>query len=373
MQPTGAEFFDGETAGRHSVFVALSKDRQALEITGQTLPGALQWKLPDLRALHDTADPSRLILTRLAETTDEAPRDPARLVIHDPDLIAWLHRTRPNLFKQDLHKGTGRKAVKYAAGAVVAALMMLFVILPAMANTLARILPIEREIAFGKTVTAQMERVLGGTRIGALHCDDPAGNAALQAMLRRLTAGQQMRYDIELQVLDHPMINAFAAPGGQVVILRGLLDKASGPDEVAGVLAHELGHVEARDATRNALRAAGSAGLLSMLIGDFTGGALFAILGEHMINASYTRDAEGQADAFALRMLDNSGVSATGFAAFFDVIDAELGGLELPGYLATHPVTAERAEQARSFAESQSDTNPILNRAEWQALQRICD
>ncbi|WP_417211652.1 M48 family metallopeptidase [Antarctobacter sp.] len=371
MQKTEAHFFDGLTAGRHEVHVALSDDRQAMLITGDSLAEPLRWSLMDLRALSDTSHKGRLTLTRHAETDDEAPRDPARLVLHDPELIAWMHRTRPGLFRRDLHKGTWRKVFLYSGGALVAAGLMLFVILPAMANTLAQIIPVEREIAFGKVVTSQMERVLGRTDKKSLRCEDPAGRAALITMLARLTDNREMEYQISAQVFDHAMVNAFAAPGGQVVILRGLLESAQSPDEVAGVLAHEIGHVESRDATRHALRTAGSAGLLTMLIGDFTGGAAIALVGEQLITAAYTRDAEAAADLFALDMLASANVDATGFARFFDEL-GDLQGIEIPAYLSTHPVTAERAEQARGFAQTQSGTRPILNKAEWQALRAIC-
>lgn len=368
---TPAQFFDGHTAQRHKVHITLSVDRHALCVTGDSLPQPLRWRLMDLRALGDASDRTRLTLTRHAESTDESPRDVARLVISDPDLVDWLHRTRPDLFRTDLHKGTGRKVLTYTAGAIAACALMLFVILPAMADTMARIIPVEREAAFGKTVTANMERVLGASRVGDLRCRNPEGEAALQAMLTRLTLNRDMAYEVQLQVFDHPMVNAFAAPGGQVVLLRGLLEEASHPDEVAGVLAHEIAHVEHRDATRQALRAAGSAGILTMIVGDFTGGAAVAVIGEHMISASYTREAEAAADLFALDMLDTAGVSARGFATFFDTID-DLKGFELPQYLATHPVTKERAEQARGFADTQGGTAPILSDGEWRALQNIC-
>ena len=73
----------------------------------------------------------------------------------------------------------------------------------------------------------------------------------------------------------------------------------------------------------------------------------------------------------ALDMLQAAQVNATGFARFFDELDG-LDDFEIPAYLSTHPVTAERAEQARGFAQSQSGTRPILSDAEWQALRNIC-
>lgn len=371
--PTPAQFYDGRTAARHAVTVTPGTDRQSLRIEGDSLPAPLHWTLMTLRALEDSSDSTRLTLTRHAPSDDETPHDVARLVIQDPDLIAWLHKTRPVLFKRERHPGLMRKLALYAGGAIAATAALIFVILPALANTLATYIPIDREVAFGKTVVNQMERQLnwlGGD--GDLGCSNPEGRAALDKMLARLTDPQDMAYDIELQVFDHGMVNAFAAPGGQVVLLRGLIDKADTPEEVAGVLAHELGHVESRDATRLALRSAGSAGLLTMLLGDFTGGAAFAIIGETLISASYTRDAEADADQFALDMLADAQVDAEGFADFFDVL-ADMQGVEIPEYLSSHPVTATRAARAHSFAEGQEATDPILSDTEWLALKAICD
>lgn len=372
MQPGAAHFFDGMTAQRHDVHIVLGPSRMELVITGDSLPAALHWPLTDLRADRDGASDTRLVLMRHADRDDDIPRDDARLILLDPTQIAWVQKTRPHLFRRDVRRGTGKRVLTWAAGAIGAVALMLFVILPAMANTLAKVIPRDSEIAFGKTVSAQMERALGGGALGKMTCSSPKGDAALSAMVARLTNDQALSYDLTVRVLNHPMINAFAAPGGQVVILRGLLDKATSPDEVAAVLAHEIGHVEARDPTRAALRAAGSAGLLTMLIGDFTGGAALAIVGEHLLSASYTRQAEAEADEFALAMLDRANVDADGLAAFFDKLDAMGGRLEVPEYLSTHPDTTERAKRARSFSQGQSGGTPVLSDTDWAALQSIC-
>lgn len=377
--------YDGETARAHAVRLGLSPDRQSLAITGETLPAPLHWRLADLRAVGDERPRrDRLTLSRHMDTADEAPRDPARLVIEDAGLIAAIRASRPNLARRDLHRGTLRRVLLYAGGAVAAVLVMLFVILPSMADTLARIIPMEREVAFGKSVMGQLEGMLGGRDLGALHCDAPAGRAALDALEARLTDGQSLEYEIEITVFDHPMLNAFAAPGGQVVLMRGLIEKARGPDEVAGVLAHEIGHVVSRDPTRNALRATGSAGILSLVLGDFTGGAIFVALGEAMMNASYTRAAEAAADAYALGLLGAADISTRGFADFFDTLRRERGQgaaahdleeraeEERSGYLATHPASGGRAALARDFAETQQGTRPALDDARWQALRNIC-
>ncbi len=365
-QPVSGTYFDGQTAVRHDV--QIKAYGEYLGITPVAPPGKpFIWPLARIRALDGhKARHGPLTITLQADTDDEAPRDPARLIINDSSFANWL-RSLPTLTRRDLRRGTWGKVALYVGGAAAAVALILFVFLPRIADELASRMPIEREVAFGQLVMAQMESLLGDGSPAAA-CNAPAGLAALEVMRQRLTAGQGLRYDLTLRVLDTPMVNAFAAPGGQIVILRGLLDDASTPAEVAGVLAHEIGHVEARDPTRLAFRAAGSAGILSLVLGDATGGTLIAIVGDQMLSAAYTREAEAAADAFAHRLLTDTGIGTAGLAAFFDRIEVE--GMELPEYLSTHPTTTGRAAAAR--AADQGVVTPVMSDAEWAALQGIC-
>ncbi|MGL4322128.1 MAG: M48 family metallopeptidase, partial [Paracoccaceae bacterium] len=301
------------------------------------------------------------------DTDDEQPRDPARLVLQPGSMADWVRTAAPSLTARDVRPGTWGKVIWRTTAALAALAAIVFVILPRLSDTLAERLPIEREVAFGQLVVANMEQFLGGEG-GSLTCQNPAGLAALQRLEDRLTKGQGLQYDLSLQVFDHGMVNAFAAPGGQLVILRGLLDEAETPAEVAGVLAHEVGHVEARDPTRLAFRAVGSAGILSLLLGDATGGSLIAIMGDQVLSASYTREAEAAADAFAFRLLNDTGVGTAGLASFFEGLNGK--GINLPEYLSTHPDTAGRAAAAR--AADGATHEAVLSYADWAALKGIC-
>ncbi len=375
MMATG-RFFDGESGQRLEVELAVDTSAETLRLTHPDLPmGSQYWPLDAVRALSDHARDDQLVLSLRADASlDSALIRTARLTLDDADMISILTRLCPDLKRRDVAAGTGRKVVTRIGLAVGAVALMIFVILPALASTLAILIPIEREVAYGKTVVNQMERFLGSKTIGGLACTNPDGVAALGAMTDRLTSAAELNYDLSIGVFDHKMINAFAAPGGQIVIMRGLIEKAKTPDEVAAVLAHEIGHVEARDTTRNALRAAGSAGLLALVLGDFAGGSAVVVVAEYTLNASYTREAEAAADVFALNMLEASQTDAEALATFFD----SLAGVErtlpdLPVYLSSHPETIDRASAAREFAQSQGRTTPILTDAQWADLQDICD
>ncbi|WP_108836368.1 M48 family metallopeptidase [Tateyamaria sp. Alg231-49] len=374
MQAVG-RFFDGESGQRLDVDLAVDTAAETLRLTHPELPlGSQYWPLDAIRALADHARTDQVVLKLRADAAlDSGLIRTARLTVEDADMISILTRLCPDLKRRDVAQGTGRKVATRVGVAAAAIGLMIFVILPAMANTLATLIPIEREVAYGKTVVNQMERFLGGKEVGGLACTNPDGRAALDKMTARLTEAGDLRYDLNIGVFNHKMVNAFAAPGGQIVIMRGLLDRAETPDEIAAVLAHEIGHVEARDTTRNALRAAGSAGLLALVLGDFAGGSAVVVAAEYTLNASYTREAEAAADVFALNMMEAAGADAEALATFFDSLD----GLErtlpdLPEYLSSHPETTDRAEAARTFAKTQGRTTPILDDKEWAALQNIC-
>ena len=161
-----------------------------------------------------------------------------------------------------------------------------------------------------------------------------------------------------------------ALPGGFVVFFRGLIDKATEPEQIAAVFAHEVGHVVSRDPTRHALRSAGSIGVLGLLFGDFAGGTIVLFLTEQLINAKYSQGAEAQADRYALGLLDSAGISAEGLAGFFDRIAADTD--MLPEYTSSHPLSAGRAQRAHDQAGMQGDTRPSLDDADWVALKAIC-
>ena len=368
-------FFDGESGQRLEVELHLDRAAETLRLTHPDLPhGSQYWPFRAIRALADQAREDQLILSLYDDgALDSALITTARLTVDDPGMIQELKSRCRNLKRKDLKEGTGRKIVVRAGAAIDAIALMILDILPAMATTLARLIPIEREIAYGKSVVGQMERFLGGSEPGALLCSNPDGLEALNAMEDRLLKTTETIYDLNIVVFNHRMVNAFAAPGGQIVIMRGLLDRAKDADEVAAVLAHEIGHVEARDVTRNALRAAGSAGLLSMVLGDFAGGSAVVLAADHTLNASYTRAAEAQADVYGMNMLRDANVSVHAMSGFFQGLsDLEGSGPKVPSYLRSHPETSSRAEAAREFAQGQIGTRSVISDKHWADLKNIC-
>lgn len=373
--PVPAILFDGNTAVPNEVLVAPSMDGLSLKIwrTDGSAP-FLNWPFDRLRGLLDQSSDEQLVLMLMADTKDETPRDSARLVLTDGRAITWLRQTRPGLFRRDIRPGTFRRVALWLGAAAASLLLMLFVILPNLSDRLAGWISPETEADVGRAMLAQVSKFFGAANLEDIECRGTAGQQALLHLQDRLTKDRNIGYDIQLRVVNHDMVNAFALPGGQVIILRGLLDEANGPDEVAGVLAHEIGHVAHRDPTRLMLRAAGSAGLLSLILGDVTGGTLIAIAGDQLMQASYTRDAEANADAFAFQLMTDTGISSDGLADFFTRIAKITDGV--PEFLSSHPLSADRAARAYANAELEKSSGvaltPALSTSDWTELKGIC-
>lgn len=165
----------------------------------------------------------------------------------------------------------------------------------------------------------------------------------LQGLLDRVAAAAPLRLGpVQLQLIDNPVENAAALPGGRVLLFSGLLNRAESENEVAMVLAHELGHVVHRDPLRALGRGLVLVFLASSLIGEersvetFIGGSL--TLG----HLSYSRDQERAADRFAVETLVGLYGHAGGATAFFGRVQAAGRDAYRPQALSTHPESAAR-------------------------------
>ncbi|MEM7440073.1 MAG: M48 family metallopeptidase [Pseudomonadota bacterium] len=367
--PVAAKYFDGSSAKKHTVTAHLAQRHgaQVLVITGYGADEIL-WPASELREVTDQAREEGIVLS-------QGQSGIARVIVPHGDAERAIRSVAANLGKRQVTGRQWRKVGLWASGAVASVLLILFIILPALANTLATMIPPAREQALGDQTLEQISGFLGGEGADDMTCSDPAGLAALEKMTARLAGNRTFDYDLEIRVFDHGMINAFAVPGGNVVLFDGLLEAATSPEEVAGVLAHEIAHVVNRDPTRLTLRTAGSVGILGMVFGDFAGGAVALVLVERLMNASYSQEAETAADNYAHVMLAEADLPSTPFAEFFETLRAKHGDSEgFMSHLASHPNLAGRAKAAE-----EADTvggaayAPVLNASEWAALKAICD
>ena len=358
-------FLDGDHASIQPVRITFADPSKALVI--HTADGPLNWPYEDIRALKDQAGDDALILRLQADPT-------ARLIIQNDTDCHLLRARAKKLHKRAKTIRRGRLAA-WALAAFGSVALIIFVLVPFVADRLAEYLPPAGEKALGDATFEQIRNALDETGLEALAiCDAPEGRAALDKIETRITAGMDLETPLTVHVLDHPMVNAFALPGGYVVFFRGLIEAAETPEEVAAVFAHEVGHVVSRDPTRVALRSAGSIGVLGLLLGDFAGGAVVLFMAERIIQADYTQDAEAAADTFAHTALLAADLPPSAIGTFFERLAEDHGeDAGILEHFMSHPALGDRIAAAHDAEPTEAIFSPVLASEEWQALREICD
>lgn len=360
----GSAYFDGDSPVPRRVTLIVDHVAGILEIG---LPGSdaagLRWPLDEIRQLEDTAGRDGVILRWTGDPL-------ARLHLADASILQHM----PHLTRRSPPKGRMRLAA-WALAAVAGVALQIGVLVPLLADRLATFVPPAGERALGEATFGQIREALAGAGLPPLDtCDNADGLAALETMLVRLGVPRGTEDAIKVFVLDHEMVNAFALPGGYVVFFRGMIDAALSPNEIAAVLAHEVGHVENRDPTRHALRSAGSIGILGLLFGDFAGGAAVLFLTEQLISASYSQSAEAGADEYAYGALEAADVSPAALGDMFDRLRVKYGDAEgVVAHFLSHPTLGSRIERARAAAREGAIYQDILGDDAWDALKAVCD
>lgn len=356
-------YLDGESARAHPVHVTLTKEALLLVEARDAGREVAVWPLATLRRIDAHGAHLRLAPDHESD---------ARLTIREMPLAAAIRTVAPALgARAPRNAKLQRKLAVWVSAAVGSVVLIVFVIAPMLADQLAEALPPEREVALGdrlaETIAEEGVALLG---ISAGWCRAPEGRAALEKMTERLVQVADAHVPIRVEVLGSAAPNAFALPGGRIIILDALIRQADEPAEVAGVLAHEIGHTLARDPTRNVLRSVASGAVVSYLFGDFFGGFLLVAMVDAAVDAQYSQEAERAADRMAVRLLAASEIPIAPLAGFFRKIAQEYG--DGGGYLSSHPASSERQAEIEAAARPDAPTRPILTPAEWAALQRIC-
>lgn len=254
----------------------------------------------------------------------------------------------------------------WAAAAVVVVSVLLSLSSLSPSRAIAGMLPDSVRLRLGQQVVTSMTA-------NRKTCTEAAGKQALDKLVKRLSDATGHSKPFNVVVVDWGLLNAFASPGEQIVLTRGLISKAESPDEVAGVLGHEMGHGIRLHPETGIVRAIGLSAAVELMVGG--GGGTLGNVGLMLAQLSYTRDNEREADDQALDILKNAKISHRGFADFFkrlDEIEAKMGGRTVTSMdiLRTHPQTEER----RRHISMQPDypSTPSLTSEEWQALRTIC-
>lgn len=356
-------YLDGQSAHRRRGTIHLEPTSLRILLDDGS---ALIWSYAEITQTQGSYAGEQVRLERGGELAEA-------LLIDDSAFLAAFHQLLPDRASRfhNPAKRQQRLRLTIIAGCASAVLILGLYIwgIPTLALLAAPWVPVSWEEELGQNmlqyVAPEKER-----------CNDPPRLARIEEIVRRLLAGQpQSAYRFKIYVVNQPVFNALAAPGGHIVIFRGLLDRSESAEELAGVLAHELQHVLKRHVTRALLEYASTSFLVAAVLGDVSGMVSFGVEAAQMLaQMRFSRQHESEADEAGLKMLLAAQVDPAGMIAFFEAVKREEGKLPaVAAYVSTHPQTEERIARLKALGAGVGEkSKKLLADYAWDDIKKLC-
>jgi beta-barrel assembly-enhancing protease len=324
---------------------------------GRTAAGSLTI---ERRILHFKSDLAAIELPLDGLVIRAGGHNSEQIFLQHPQLLDWSVYTSDRSILQDpalrdeislreqlkaLPRSTGLPKWIWVLAAIPVFIIAMLVIAATQKDRLVRVLAAKVPIAWEQKLGQELfDQVKSGSRM----IDDPEMHRQIATVTTRLLpvlAGSG--YDFEFHVVADTNINAFAIPGGHVVIHTGLLQSVKTPEELAGVLAHEIAHVTQRHAFRKIIESAGLSLIVQTLVGDASGVlAIIAGSSEFLLRQKYSRNFEREADDLGWQYLLSAKINPRGMIDFFSTLKGQEARLpQIPALLSTHPATDDRIQR----------------------------
>jgi predicted Zn-dependent protease len=236
--------------------------------------------------------------------------------------------------------------VAVALGFAALVTLCYFFVLPPLAEYAAAHMPLQMEAQLGDKVYSQM-------------METASINQALTKKANEFWRGLDVQspYLINITVIDEKTPNAFALPGGQIIVYDGIIKEMKDYDEFAALLAHEYTHAFLRHGTRTLSRNLAGYMFVSLLLNDASGTfAVLATNADKLKELSFSRELEHQADVGGYKLLQSKNINPNGMLKLFNTLKGveDKEGITVPRFISTHPLTTERIDYIQN--ELKKDT-----------------
>jgi len=278
------------------------------------------------------------------------PAGQRTLYLKNPDVIRAFRQAAPDHLNQPLERAAEqvrqarqrhRMVWGIVGGMLLASVLGLWFGSDLLVEIAVDRIPVEWEQKLGESAyrdfLAQQDVVKDGPSV-----------AAVKEMTHRLTDPiPENPYTFEITVVKSDVVNAFALPGGYIVVFTALMKKAESPEEVAGVLAHELNHVLQRHGLERIVKQLGFVAVVSIVLGNQQGlGGIMKQLGVELMTLKFGRAQEIEADLTGLQLLHRAKIDPSGMITFFQrLAEKDEGRVE---WLSTHPMSSARADRLKA-------------------------
>ncbi len=357
-------YYDGKSPLRRDVSVTIT--REGLKLLRKDDKTAIWWSFSDIKQVNDiyTEKEARL------ETGEEIPQI---LIVKDSSFISCIKQIAPDFnkkFKRSYTKTRWIKTLAYSfVGSVIAIWIIYKLLLPPFTELTARVIPVSWEEKLG-------ERYKNIYVAPLTKCEDKEKLEPIEQIMARLTGSiRDSQYTYHITVIKNDSINAFALPGGSIVVFEGLIKATKRPEELAGVLAHEIQHIEQRHSTKIILRETSIGFLVSAVTGTSEGFDIAFKAARTIGGLGYRRQEEESADVEGLKLMVNARIDPYGMIDFFKLIRDKYGKFpKLFEYFSTHPNTNNRIETLDNLIKGYSyKPEKLLSGVNWEEVKNICE
>jgi Zn-dependent protease with chaperone function len=350
-----ARFYDGETAVAHDVSVRPTGGE--LVIFRLADAGIVaRWPIGELVVLGDAAHEAVPPVVRRGSE--------ARLLVDDPELRRQLASLIPQLAPLVAPPGAGGRRIAAFGATLVALVAVFWLAVDYGSEYAAPLLPYGLQAKLGESVYEELTADKD-------ECHGKAGLAAINGLANRLARAADFPHKITVHVIEGGPVNAFTLPGGILVFYSDLIDQAKDSSQVAGVMAHEIGHAVHYHPTKGLVRQYGIELMVKLVSGGYS--ELLTTLasgGNVLLALRNGRAFERDADSTGVALLEKLGLRADGIASFFEqmLVKEPADMAAAAGIWSSHPPTAERIAATKRAATGR----PAFTDAEWKALRNVC-
>lgn len=281
------------------------------------------------------------------------------LIIENVDDVQYFRNIYPQLHKKNIYRnvlsGNINKILAFSVSALLLVVgFYMLVVAPFISAQVVKFVPISAEVTLGNKMTEHLFTAMDV---------DPDKSEILQDFFEEL--GYKTNYPIELNVETSSTVNAFAVPGGKIVVYQGIIDKMKSWHELAGLLGHELAHVEQQHSLKAMSRSLSTYLIFSIITSDISGISTVLLDNCMMLqDLSNSRTAEQEADEYGIQYMLEQNIDPTGMVDLFKVLQAEEQLLKteegatkkILKMMSTHPLTEDRIVYLKEATAKYADT-----------------
>ena len=361
--------FDGRSSQKHLVDVELTPQEIILKAPGDK---PIRWAYPQLRWAADTS-PFHI------EHCAEGDEGLETLVVDDPDFYRSVLEIAPKSFSSRENESKFNWKL-YSVGILVlifSAYVFIKTVPSFLADQMVEKIPIEWEVTVGQSILKMLP---------VAQKPDPEVLKVLQDtvdFLKQSLPGNP--YELKVYVLPVEQVNALALPGGPIVIFEGLIDKAESPEELAGVLAHEIQHILLRHSTRGILRNLAKSMLVTLFLGDVNSvmEGIVQLAGQ-LETLGLSREMEAEADQKGMELILAANIDPHGMIRIFKkLMQEDFSQKKLPkgkpvseendlsSYFSTHPSSQNRLARLEKQMRSHENRiwTPLFPNLDWNEIK----